>query len=78
MYTDFGLLTCDPVITADVVKLFHHLTGRSEMPTFRRLLVAPMSMRQQFLDLIAREVEHQRGGRPARIIAKMNQLEDRP
>jgi polyphosphate kinase len=76
VYTDVGLLTCDPAITGDLVNLFHHLTGRSEMPAFRRLLVAPTSMRQQFLDLIAREVEHQRAGRPARIIAKMNQLED--
>jgi polyphosphate kinase len=46
------------------------------MPAFRKLLVAPTCMRQQFLDLIAREIEHQRAGRPARIIAKMNQLED--
>lgn len=76
MYTDVGLLTCDRALTADVVNLFHHLTGRSEMPAFRRLFVAPTSMRQQFLDLIAREIEHRRAGRPARIIVKMNQLED--
>ncbi len=76
LYTDVGLLTCDRALTADVVNLFHHLTGRSEMPAFRRLFVAPTSMRQQFLDLIAREIEHRRAGRPARIIVKMNQLED--
>jgi polyphosphate kinase len=76
MYTDVGLLTCDSALTADVVNLFHHLTGRSEMQAFKRLLVAPASMRQQFLDLIAREIEHRRAGRPARIIVKMNQLED--
>jgi polyphosphate kinase len=76
LYTDVGLLTCDPTITAEVVNLFHHLTGRSETPDFTRLLVAPDTMRRRFLDLIAREIEHQRLGRPARIIAKMNQLED--
>jgi polyphosphate kinase len=76
LYTDVGLLTCNPDLTADVVSLFHHLTGRSNPPELRKLLVAPTTMRQRFLDLIAREVEHQRVGRPARIIAKMNQLED--
>ena len=76
LYTDVGLLTCDPMLTADVVTLFHHLTGRSSPPAFRRLLVAPDTMRQTFLDLIGREAEHCRAGRPARIVAQMNQLED--
>jgi polyphosphate kinase len=76
LYTDVGLLTCDPALTADVVKLFHHLTGRSVAPAFERLLVAPGSMRSRFIELIEGEVRHQRAGRPARIIAKMNQLED--
>lgn len=76
MYTDVGLLTCDPAITTDVVNLFHHLTGRSDAPAFSRLLVAPNTMREGFLALINREVDHQRAGRPARIVAKMNQLED--
>lgn len=78
MYTDFGLFTCDPVITRDVVNLFHHLTGYSTEPKFERLLVAPLNMRERFVALIAREVEHQRAGRPARIVARMNQLEDLP
>src|SRR5262249_40413038 len=76
VYTDVGLFTCDPAITSDVVNLFHHLIGRSDMPQFRQLLVAPASMRQRFLDLIGRETENQRAGRPSMIIAKMNQLED--
>jgi polyphosphate kinase len=76
LYTDIGLLTCDPSITTDVVNLFHHLTGRSEAPRFARLLVAPSTMRERFLALIDREIEHQHSGRPARIVAKMNQLED--
>ncbi len=76
LYSDVGLLTCNPALTSDVVNLFHHLTGRSDAPSFQQLLVAPSTMRQRFLDLIAREAEHRRAGRPARIIAKMNQLED--
>jgi len=78
MYTDYGLFTCDPVITRDVVNLFHHLTGYSTEPKFERLLVAPLNMRERFIALIRREIEHHRAGRPARIIAKMNQLEDLP
>jgi polyphosphate kinase len=76
LYSDVGLLTCDPGVTRDVVNLFHHLTGRSEPPPFERLLVAPRTMRQRFVELIEREAEHQRAGRPARIVAKMNQIED--
>ncbi len=78
MYTDYGLFTCDPVITRDVVNLFHHLTGYSTEPAFERLLVAPVNMRERFIELIRREIGHLQAGRPARIIAKMNQLEDLP
>ena len=78
MYTDFGLFTCDRALTRDVVTLFHHLTGYSREPRFERLLVAPLNMRERFLELIEREAAHAREGRPARIIAKMNQLEDLP
>jgi polyphosphate kinase len=66
------------VLTRDVVNLFHHLTGYSRRPTFERMLVAPINMRERFLDLIAREAENARAGRPARIVAKVNQLEDLP
>ena len=76
LYTDVGLLTCDPILTADVVKLFHYLTGCSRAPQFEKLLIAPINMRQRFLERIEREIEHHRAGRPARIIAKMNQVED--
>jgi polyphosphate kinase len=76
LYTDIGLLTCDPATTAGVVKLFHHLTGRSDAPVLDRLLVAPSAMRERFVALIAREVDNRRAGRPARIVAKMNQVED--
>jgi polyphosphate kinase len=77
LYTDLGLFTCDPVLTEDVVNLFHYLTGRSRKRDYDALLVAPVNMRQGFLEMIRREADHCRAGRPARIIAKMNQLEDR-
>jgi polyphosphate kinase len=77
LYTDLGLFTTDPVLTDDVVNLFHFLTGRSLKRDYAKLLVAPVNMRERFLALIGREVEHHLAGRPAGIIGKMNQLEDR-
>lgn len=76
LYTDAGLLTCDAVLTTDVVNLFHYFTGRSLAPSVSKLEVAPMTMRNRFLELIAREIENRKAGRPARIVAKLNQLED--
>jgi polyphosphate kinase len=76
LYTDVGLFTCDTALTRDVVNLFHYLTGHSQAPSCDRLLVAPATMRARFLELIQRETDNQRAGRPARIVAKMNQLED--
>jgi polyphosphate kinase len=78
LYTDFGLFTCDPVLTRDVVNLFHHLTGYSRAPRFEKLLVAPLNMRSRFIDLIGREAANSQAGRPSRIVAKFNQLEDQP
>jgi polyphosphate kinase len=76
LYADFGLLTCDPVITRDVVNLFHYLTGHSKAPDCSTILVAPTTMRKKILQLIKRETENKAEGLPARIVAKMNQLED--
>ena len=76
LYSDVGLFTCDARIVEDVVNLFHYLTGRAEQPGFNSLLVAPITMRPRLLDLILREIENKRAGQPAKIIAKMNQLED--
>jgi polyphosphate kinase len=76
LYADFGLLTCNPALTRDVVNLFHFLTGHSHTPDCSTLLVAPSTMRPRLLELIHREIENKRLDRPARIIAKMNQLED--
>jgi polyphosphate kinase len=76
LYADFGLFTCKPEITQEVVCLFHYLTGRSEPPAYVSLLVAPVTMRPRFLAMVEREIENRRLGLPARIVAKMNQLED--
>jgi polyphosphate kinase len=77
LYTDLGIFTCNEEIAADVAQLFNMLTGYVHRPRFKKLLVAPINMRQRFLELIRREVEHSRGGRGGHIIAKMNSLEDR-
>ena len=77
LYTDLGLFTCDAGITHDAVELFHYLTGRSLKRDYRKLLVAPVNMKDRFLDMIGKEIEHHQAGRPARIVAKMNSLEDR-
>ena len=76
LYTDLGLLTCNPSIGADMSDLFNYLTGFSRQRVYRKLLVAPANMREQFIALIDREAAHASAGRPARIIAKMNALVD--
>ena len=76
VYTDLGFFTTDPRIGADMTDLFNVLTGFSRQKTFRSLIVAPYGLRERFLELIARESEHARAGRPARIVAKMNAITD--
>jgi polyphosphate kinase len=76
VYADIGLLTCDPAIASDTIRLFHYLTGHSRTPDCSTLLTAPVTMRPRLIDLIRREASNHRGGLPARIVAKMNQLED--
>jgi len=75
-YTDVGLLTSDPVICLDLLRVFNHLTGISEDLEPTRLLVAPMSLRDGLEARVRREIEHARAGRHARIVFKMNALED--
>jgi polyphosphate kinase len=77
LYTDLGILTCDEHLNHDIVELFHYLTGRSLKRDYHKLLVAPVNMRDRFLQMIDREAEHARAGRPAYIVAKMNSLEER-
>ena len=77
LYEDFGLLTCDAEITDDLTSLFNYMTGRSRQREYKRLLVAPVAMKKRFVELIEREIALSRPGKPGRIVAKMNQLEDR-
>ena len=78
-YTDVGLMSADPDLGADLNDFFNELTGGAGPPQkqFRRLLVAPHSLVQGIEHMIAREVEHARAGRPARIRGKLNGLADR-
>jgi len=76
LYTDCGLLTCDPAICEDIINIFNYLTGRSLNRQYNKLLIAPATMRERFYELIDREAQNARDGKPARIVAKMNQLED--
>src|SRR5579871_4945361 len=77
IYTDLSLLTADPQITGAVHDVFSFLTAYAEHPSYDPLHVAPLNLAEHCLALIAREAEHARHGRPARIIAKMNALLDR-
>jgi len=75
-YTDFGLLSCNEALGADVSELFNTLTGFSRQRSYRKLLVAPVNLRERILALIGREAANARAGLPARIVAKMNALTD--
>ncbi len=72
-YTDFGFLTADPEICADVSDVFNYLTGYSAQRQFRKLLVAPANLRARLVELIEREAAH---GERGRLIFKMNALVD--
>jgi polyphosphate kinase len=76
VYEDVGVLTADPEICDDVAAVFNSLTGSMPFGECRRLIVAPATMRKRFTELIRRESEHARAGRPCGIRAKMNQLQD--
>ncbi len=76
LYTDLGLLSCRPELGADVSDLFNVLTGLSRQRDFRRLIVAPMNLRNWILSMIEREASHARAGKPARIVLKLNSLVD--
>jgi polyphosphate kinase len=76
-YTDVGLFTADEQIGADATELFNYLTGCSRQTDYRRLFVAPVTLRDRLNALIDREIEHHKAGRPARIVAKFNRLADK-
>ena len=75
-YTDISLLTANEAMTSAVQRVFNFLTAQTEQKDYEPLLVAPVTLAQGLLDLIEREAQHAKSGKPARIIAKMNALLD--
>lgn len=75
-YTDISLLTTRIELTSAVQKVFNYLTAETESTSYDPLLVAPLTLADKLVDLIERETEHAKSGRPAVIIAKMNGLLD--
>ena len=76
VYTDLGLITADPEICGDLLRVFNYLTGFSSRLDTTALLVAPEDLRSSLASRIQREIDHAKAGRPARLIFKMNALED--
>ena len=77
LYTDLGLFTSDPVICADLVQIFNYLTGYADLVETRDLLVAPNNLRIALEARVQKEIANARAGLPARVVFKMNALEDR-
>ena len=76
LYTDIGLLTVNEDFGQDLVELFNYLTGFSKQQSFRKLLVAPVTLRRGMEDRIRREIDHAKNGRGGHLRAKMNSLVD--
>lgn len=75
-YTDLGLLTAREELTSELVQFFHYLTGRSLKADYKHLLVAPVNMFSRFKQMIEREADNAKAGKPSLIIAKMNNMEE--
>jgi polyphosphate kinase len=76
IYTDLSLFTCRADLGADASQLFNALTGFSKADHYEQLMVAPTGLRTGFEELIDRETEHARAGRPSGIVAKLNAISD--
>ncbi|NEP12997.1 MAG: RNA degradosome polyphosphate kinase [Symploca sp. SIO2C1] len=76
IYTDLGVLSCREDLGADLTDLFNFLTGYSRQRSYRKLLVAPVNLRDRMTEMIRREIEHCHQGATGRIVAKMNALVD--
>ncbi|MBK7267993.1 MAG: polyphosphate kinase 1 [Flavobacteriales bacterium] len=76
VYSDMGLLTAQPAITREVQEVFSYLMDRRHVPALRQLLMAPIDLRSRLEEMIDREIEQALKGRPARILLKLNSLED--
>jgi polyphosphate kinase len=75
-YTDLGLLTCDERITSELVEFFNYLTGKSLKQDYKHLILAPVNMFNKMKELIQRERDHAKEGRPTLIMAKFNNMEE--
>ncbi|MBC7420147.1 MAG: polyphosphate kinase 1 [Bdellovibrio sp.] len=75
-YTDMGLLTCDDRITQELVEFFNYLTGKSLKQDYQHLILAPVNMFNKMKDLIQRERDHAKAGKPTLIMAKFNNMEE--
>jgi polyphosphate kinase len=78
IYEDIGIFTCDEAIGADATELFNFLTGYSAIQSYKKLLVAPVNLRQRLETLIQREIEHAKKGTKAHLIFKANAIVDKP
>jgi len=76
VYTDFGLMTSSQLFVEDATAFFTAITGYSDPPRLRRLVMAPTDLRGRLLKLMARERRRAEAGQPAEIVAKMTSLED--
>ena len=76
LYTDLGLLTCDPVVGQDLTRLFNQLSGYAPKSSFHRLLVAPRTVRTGLIQRIRREEDAARAGKEAWIKIKVNSIVD--
>lgn len=76
VYTDFGLLTCDEAIAGDCAELFNLLTGVSQFPGMKKLLVAHYTLHQRLIALIDAEIRNAEAGKPSGVFAKINALVD--
>jgi polyphosphate kinase len=77
VYTDIGMLTADPDITADISDLFNLLTGYARPPQWRSIITAPQGLKERILEFIDAERAEAEAGRPSRILAKLNAVVDR-
>ncbi|PPB80325.1 polyphosphate kinase [Albidovulum inexpectatum] len=74
IYTDLSFFTCDPALGRDAAKVFNYLSGYVQPEGLENLAIAPISLKERLLQMIAAEADHARAGRPGRIWAKMNAL----
>lgn len=76
LYTDYGLMTKDKDLCEDVAEIFNFLTGYSEQKVYRKMWVAPLNIRKEFLKLIGREIDNASSGKTGYILFKLNSLVD--